>query len=412
MNYKKTKLTCYFTYLATASIFALPPMLFMVFRQMYGISFTLLGTLVLINFCTQLVIDLIFSFFSKHFNIHTTLKVTPLLTSLGLALYAIIPTVFPRYAYAGLVAGTVLFSVSAGLCEVLLSPTVAALPSDTPEKDMTTLHSLYGYGVVSVVVISSVFLKIFGIESWTYLTLLWAILPLISCALFCTCDLPPMALSQPAAGKKKTAGRTWLSLCVVCIFLGGASENVMTNWISTYLENALGIDKATGDILGLCLFAILLSISRSLYAKFGKKIYPVLLCGMAGAAVCYLTAGLSPAPVLSLIACVLTGACTSMLWPGTLIFMEDHYPQAGVTAYALMAAGGDLGSSVAPQLLGIVVDHVTASSWASDLAQSIGASPEQIGIKTGMLISTVFPICGFILLLVMHRYLHHKQSVV
>ena len=163
-NYRRTKLTCYFTYLAMSSVFSLPPLLFATFRELYGISYTLLGTLVLINFCTQLGIDLIFSFFSKYFNIHKTIRLMPLLTAVGLCTYALIPTLFPNYAYVGLVVGTVMFSVAAGLGEVLISPTVAALPSDTPEKDMSTLHSLYGYGLVSVVLISTLCLQFIGNE--------------------------------------------------------------------------------------------------------------------------------------------------------------------------------------------------------------------------------------------------------
>ena len=141
-NYKRTKHSCYYTYVAMSSIFSLPPLLFVTFHDSYDISYTRLGTLVLINFCTQLAIDLIFSFFSKYFNIRYTLRVMPLLTSLGMFVYALVPMLAPDMAYLGLAVGTVLFSVSAGLSEVLLSPTVAALPSDTPERDMSLLHSL------------------------------------------------------------------------------------------------------------------------------------------------------------------------------------------------------------------------------------------------------------------------------
>ena len=147
MNYKKTKYVCYYTNLAMASAFCLPPILFTYFRDMYGLSFTLLGTLIVANFCTQLLIDLTFSFFGKYFNPHIALRVTPLLTGFGLIVYALIPTLFPQSAYAGLVVGTIIFSVAAGLAEVLVSPTVEALPSDTHAKDMAILHSLYGYGV-------------------------------------------------------------------------------------------------------------------------------------------------------------------------------------------------------------------------------------------------------------------------
>lgn len=403
-NYKRTKFACYYTYLAMSSVFSLPPILFVTFREMYGISYTLLGTLVLINFCTQLGIDLIFTFFTKYFNVHKTIRIMPLLTSTGLALYAIIPTLFPQYAYLGLVCGTVIFSVAAGLCEVLLSPLVAALPSDTPERDMSMLHSLYAYGVVTVVVLSSLFLKLFGTQNWMYLTLFWAVMPLGSFVLYCISPLPPMDLTPNAAAGAGKKNRFGMMLCVACIFLGSAAENAMTNWISGFVENALGIPKTVGDILGLCLFAVLLGLGRTFYAKYGKNISAVLLAGMIGATACYLIAGFSASPVLAMLACVFTGLCTSMLWPGTLILMEEKFPAPGVTAYALMAAGGDFGGSVAPQMLGAVVDAVAASEWAVSLGHALSLSAEQIGMKVGMLTAAVFPLLGIGLLIFMRRY--------
>lgn len=402
MNFNRTKRACYYTYLSMSSIFVLPPLLFTTFRQTYGISYSLLGTLVLVNFCTQLTIDLIFSFFSKHFPIHKALKVMPLLTSLGLGIYAIVPSCFPRFAYAGLLIGTVIFSVAAGLCEVLLSPTIAAIPSEHPDRDMSFLHSLYAYGVVGVVLISTLFFQLFGMENWMYLTLFFAALPLIASYLFCTSPLPQMQLSQPDGTKKKQG--VGMLLCVGCIFLGSAAENTMSNWIPSYMENVLHIPKAIGDILGLCLFAVLLGIVRTWYAKCGKKIYPILLGGMVSALICYLVAGFSSAPALGLIACVLTGLFTSMLWPGMLIFMEENIPNPGVTAYALMAAGGDLGASVAPQLLGTVTDTVSASSWARSLAPTLGLTAEQFGMKVGVTTAALFPLVGVFLLLYMRRH--------
>ncbi len=407
-NFKKTKYSCYFTYVAMSSVFCVPPMLFVTFREMYGVSYTLLGTLVLINFCTQLLIDLVFTFFTKYFNIHKTIRIMPLLTAIGMLIYALVPNLLPQYAYAGLVCGTIVFSVSAGLSEVLLSPLVAAMPSENPEKDMSILHSLYAYGVLFVVIVSTVFLRIFGTRNWMYLILLLAVLPLISFALFCTSPMPHMNLTQENATQTGTRSKG-MFLCVLCIFLGSASENTMTNWISGYLENALQLPKAVGDVLGLALFAVLLGLGRTLYAKYGKNIAKVLLGGMAGAFVCYLVAGLSPNLVLSLIACVLTGLCTSMLWPGTLILMEEKYPNPGVAAYALMAAGGDFGGSVAPQALGIVVDTVAESEFAANLSQTLSLSTEQIGMKAGMLSAAVFPLLGTLLLLYMN-YCYRKKE--
>ncbi len=409
-NFKRTKYACYYTYVAMSSIFSLPPLLFVTFREMYGISYTLLGTLVLVNFCTQLTIDLIFTFFTKYFNIHKTVKIMPLITSLGLFTYALVPMLFPDYAYVGLLIGTVIFSVSAGLCEVLLSPTVAALPSDNPERDMSMLHSLYAYGLVSVIIISTLFLKIFGTNNWMYLTMFWAVLPIISFVLYSISPMPDVNISQNTDSEKSKNKNFGIALCVICIFLGSAAENSMTNWISVYMENALKIPKMWGDILGMTSFAILLGAGRSLYAKYGKNISSVLLFGMIGASVCYLTAGLSPNFILSMLACIITGLCTAMLWPGTLILMEEKFPALGVAAYALMAAGGDFGASVAPQLLGFIVDKVSESSLAVQLSSSLSLSVEQIGMKAGMLTASLFPIAGIFLLLYMIKYFKTHTS--
>ena len=410
-KYKRTKYTCYFTYLAMSSVFSLPPLLFATFRELYGISYTLLGTLVLINFCTQLGIDLIFSFLSKYFNIHKTLRIMPLLTAAGLCLYALIPMIQPNYAYIGLVIGTILFSVAAGLGEVLISPTVAALPSDTPDKDMSTLHSLYGYGLVGVVLISTVVLQFIGNQYWTYLTFFWASLPVIASILLMTAKLPEMDVSHEKTEKVRSKHRKiGLILCMMCIFLGACAENTMSNWISVYTENVLHMPKVWGDIFGMCLFAVLLALTRTAYAKFGKNIFKVLCWSMAGAAVLYVFVAFSPNDILSLIACVGLGICTSMLWPGTLILMEEKIPMLGVAAYALMAAGGDLGASVAPQTLGIIVDNITVSELAINLANTLSLSPEDIGFKMGMLIAAIFPILGLILLAFIKKHFQIKSN--
>lgn len=389
-NFKRTKFACYAAYFTMSSIFCVPPLLYVTFHEAYGISFTLLGTLVVANFLTQLGIDLIFSAFSRYFPISKIVKIMPILTCFGMVLYALIPWIFPDKAYWGLIVGTVIFSVSAGFSEVLLSPTIAAIPSKNPQRDMSTLHSLYAFGVLAMVSISSVFLKIFGTENWMYLVLILAALPLIPAVLFMISPMPDFSGSENTASVSKSKQRTTgLLLCLACIFLGSCSENTMSNWLSGFMETSLGISKEIGDILGVAGFAVLLGIMRIGYARFGKNIGRVLLIGMIGAAACYLVAGLSRHTAPAFIACILTGLFTSMLWPGTLILMEENIPNAGVAAFALMAAGGDLGASLAPQLLGAVTDAVAASNFAI-----ASGNPEQIGMKAGMLATSIFPILG------------------
>ena len=411
-GFKKTKLACYTAYFTMSSIFSLPPLLFAALQNMYGISYTLLGTLVLVNFCTQLTVDLVFTLFSKFFNVKKVDRVMPLITSLGLVVYAVIPAVLPQYAYAGLLAGTVLFSLSAGLSEVLLSPVIAAIPSDNPQKDMSLLHSLYAFGVLTVVIVSTLYLRLFGQENWLWLALFWAALPVSASVLFAMSPMPDMDVSSPSGeGARRTSRRSLgLLFCLGCIFFGSCAENAMSNWISSYMENSLRISKTIGDILGMAMFAVLLGIARICYAKYGKNIFPVLMGGMAGAAACYLVAGLSPNTIAAFIACILTGLFTAMLWPGTLIMMEENLPGMGVAAYALMAAGGDLGASIAPQLLGIVVDQVSANPLVQGSAASLGLTAEQLGLKAGMLVTAAFPILGAILLTLAIQYFKKRKQ--
>lgn len=411
-NFKRTKLACYSAYFTGSAIFCLPPVLFTVFQQLYGISYTLLGTLVLVNFFTQLAIDLVFTAFSKKFNPKLVVRIMPILTAVGLFIYALMPTFAPNFAYLGLVIGTVIFSVSGGLSEVLLSPMMASIPSENAQGDMSFLHSLYAFGFFTVVLLATLFLKFVGIQYWAYLTMGFALLTFIPGVLFMLSPIPDMDTEKDGKMEKKGGRYAGIALCAGCIFFGGCAENTMSNWVSSYMETALGVDKALGDVLGMATFAILLGLSRIAYAKLGKKIAPVLLIGMLGASACYLVAGLSTSVVFAFIACILTGAFTAMLWPGTLIMMEENMPKLGVGAYALMASAGDLGSSVAPQLMGIVVDEVSASRFAVDMGTEMGITAEQVGLKTGMLITAVFPLMGAVVVLTAMRYFKKKGNSV
>jgi len=216
-----------------------------------------------------------------------------------------------------------------------------------------------------------------------------------------------METPQRISGVFKQLKNKTLWLCVFAIFLGGAAECTMAQWSSSYLEQSLGIPKVWGDIFGVALFAVALGVGRSWYAKKGKNIEKTLFFGAVGATVCYLTAAISDIPVLGLVACAFTGFCTSMLWPGNLIVASDRFPQGGVFIYAMMASGGDLGASVAPQLVGIITDLTIAAPAAADFAASLGLAPEQLGMKLGMLAGMFFPLAGIFLY---YRFWKAKKS--
>lgn len=401
-QYKKAKYACYSSYFTMTSVFCLPPLLFVTFnKEPYNISYTLLGSLVLVNFCTQMIVDLIFTFFAKYFNIHKTVRVMPCLTTVGMLIFALIPTFFPHYAYIGLLVGTVIFSMAAGLSEVLLSPMISAIPSDNPQKEMSLLHSLYAFGVFSVVIFSTLFLRIVGTKYWYVLTVFLALLPLISTILFVRAKLPPMSAGEASTASRQNGrpGKMGIVLCVLCIFFGSCAECCMSSWISGFMETALSVPKTIGDVLGVAMFAILLGAGRIGFSRYGKHIMRVLLVGMIGAAVCYFTVALSGNMIVAFIACLFTGLFTSMLWPGSLIMMEENIPGVGVAAFALMAAGGDLGGSVSPQLMGIVIDKVSVISG------------EAAGMKAGMLVCGFFPLIGAILVVFIMRYFSKQKCL-
>ena len=403
-NYSRLKWACYTSNLNMSVITNLSPLLFLTFRSMYGLTYSELGLLVAVNFCTQMSIDFTFSFFSHKFNIPKTLRVMPFLAMSGLVLFAVWPILFPDFVFFGLLLGTVIFAASGGLGEVLISPVIAAIPAKDPDREMSKLHSVYAWGVVGMIGVVTVYFLLFGTACWQGLPLLFAVIPLISALLFICSEIPEMKTPDRVAGTIQMLKNKNVWLCVACIFFGGASECIMGQWSSGYLEQVLGIPKAWGDIFGVAWCAAMLGLGRTLYSKIGKNIEKVLFFGAVGAALCYLTTALTDNALIGLLACAFTGFCVSMLWPGSLIVSADRVPNGGVLMYALMAAGGDTGASVGPQLIGVITDWVAAGEKTALWAANWGLTPEQLGLKAGMLFAMLFP------LLAVPLYLHVWRS--
>ena len=402
-KYGKIKYACYTANISMSVVANISPLLFLTFRNMYGISFSMLGALVFINFCIQLFVDLIFSFYSHRFNIKIAVKMTPVLTAAGLFVYAIFPVIFPEAAYAGILAGTVIFAAAGGFAEVLISPIIDAVTTENHEREMSKLHSVYAWGVVAVVFISTGFLMIFGRESWPVLALVWMTVPIVSAILFFSSEMPELKTPEKASNVLSLIKRGDFLLFFICIFLGGASECTMSQWSSSYLEFALGIPKFWGDVLGVAFFAFMLGLGRTLYSKFGKNVYKTLIISAIGASLCYITAAVSNIAAIGLAACALTGLCTAVMWPGTVIAAAERFPASGVAVFALMAAGGDLGGATGTQILGSITDFVTENGFFTSLAGNLGSEPGQFGMKAGLLCAAVFPLLAIIFYSVVYR---------
>ena len=406
-KHTRLKLACYSANVCMAIVGNLPPVLFLTFHSSYGISYSLLGTLVLINFFTQLAVDLVFSFFSHKFNISKTVKFTPVITALGFLLYALSPILFSDHIYLGLSLGTVIFSVSSGLSEVLISPVIAAIPADDPDREMSKLHSIYAWGSVFVIIASTLFLLAFGSDNWMWLVIAFMSVPVLSIILYLGAQIPEMETPERVSGAVALLKNRGVWLCVFAIFLGGAAECTMAQWCSGYIEKALGMPKVWGDIFGVALFSVALGMGRTLYAKKGKNIEKTLLLGAIGAAACYFIAAVSGVAVIGLIACAFTGFCVSMLWPGNLIIASEKFPQGGVFIFAMMAAGGDFGASVGPQLVGLITDTVSASPFFTEIAQSMSIGADQLGMKLGMLVGMLFPLTAIFVFI---KFIKSKKS--
>ncbi len=402
-QYQRLTLACYTESLSMAVVCNLPPILFLTFRSLYGLSYTQLGLLIFINYTTQLLVDLFFSFFSHKFNIAKTVKFTPVLTIAGMLIYGLWHLVFPDSVYTGLLLGTIIFSASAGLCEVLISPVIAAIPSDNPEQQMSRLHSVYAWGVSPVVILGTLFVLFCGAEWWYILILLFTAIPLSSVLLFIGVKVPEVKTTEKVSDVWKLFRDKTLWLCVFAIFLGGATECNMGQWSSSYVEQALGLPKVWGDIFGVALFGIMLGLARTLYTKFGKHLFRVLIFGSFGAFLCYITAVFSPNAVVGMVACALVGFFSSMLWPGTLVAAADKFPKSGVFIYAMMAAGGDMGASVVPQLVGMATDFSIGQPWAMSFANSFNISAEQLAMRFGLLVSAAFPLLCVIVMIRLYR---------
>jgi len=305
---------------------------------------------------------------------------------LGLALMAVLPGILP-VPFVGIVISVVLYAVGSGLIEVLVSPIVEACPFENKDGMMSLLHSFYCWGAVGVILGSTVFFAIFGVENWKILTLIWAMIPLINTFNFMTCPIERLLEEGESLPVRKLLRIPLFWLLILLMVCSGASEASMAQWASAFTESALGVSKTVGDLAGPCLFAVFMGITRVIYGKMSEKLdltKVMLLCGTL-CVLCYLTASLSPIPILGLAGCAICGMAVGIMWPGTLSISSQKCPRGGTAMFAFLALAGDLGATVSPALVG-------------SLSGTAGGD-----LKTGLLVGAVFPAVLVIGLIVLKR---------
>ena len=358
-NYNHTMYACFIGYIVQAIVNNFVPLLFLTFQATYNIPLSKITMLVTINFGLQLLIDLLSVSFVDRIGYRASMLLAHICAALGFLLLTILPEIFSD-PFIGLLIAVTIYAIGGGLLEVLVSPVMEACPTDNKEKAMSLLHSFYCWGHVGVVLLSTLFFKLFGIENWKILAVLWAIVPIINTILFTKVPMASLieegetGLTIPQLFSKKIF---WLFLPImVC---AGASEQSVSQWASTFAEKGLGVSKTIGDLAGPMAFAILMGTARAFYGKYGERInldlfmiYSGILCVIS-----YLCIALVPSPIFGLIGCALCGLSVGILWPGSFSKASASIRGGGTAMFALMALAGDLGCSSGPTLVGMVSSH-------------------------------------------------------
>ena len=389
-NYKKTLIACYLGFVTQAISANFAPLLFLTFISTYGITLEKIAMIPLVFYLTQLLIDLAATKFADKIGYRTCVVASQMLSAAGLFLMAILPEVLST-PFVGILISVVLYAVGSGLIEVLVSPIVEACPFENKDGMMSLLHSFYCWGAMGVVLGSTLFFAVFGVEKWKILTFIWALVPLYNTFNFINCPIERLVEEGESMGIRKLLKTPIFWLMIILMVCSGASEASMAQWASAFTESALGVSKTVGDLAGPCLFAMFMGISRVLYGKFSEKLdlsKVMLVCGMMCAG-CYLLASLSALPILGLAGCALCGFAVGIMWPGSISISSQKCPGGGTAMFAFLALAGDFGAMVSPAMVG-------------SLSELAGGN-----LKTGLLAATFFPVVlviGLIILIKNYKY--------
>ena len=364
--YVLTRRACYLGIMIQSLILNLAPLFFVVLREQFSVSFEEIGRLVLITFLVQLCVDFLAAYFISAIPARLCMILAESAAAGGLILFAVLPNVMSN-AYAGMVIAATVYSIGAGLSEVMISPIVDAIPSKDKTAAMTLLHGFYPIGQVLVVLLTTVAVAVFGEHYWPFIMAVWAILPLANLIIAIKMPFPPMLKGSEKTPIHALLKRPYFWLMLILMVCAGAAEISMSQWAS--------------------LFAVFMGLGRLLHGIKGSRfpMLPLLLVCSLATVFCYLLTVFAVLPILSLVGCALCGLATSLMWPGVLGVASVRFPKGGTSLFALLALGGDIGCSLGPWLTGVVAD----------------ATPH--GLKGGLLTAALFPMLMAILLVVAQK---------
>lgn len=391
-NYKKTLTACYLGFVTQAITANFTPLLFLTFKETYGIDFEKLALIPAAFYLTQLLVDMAAAKFADKIGYRLCVIGSQVLSSAGLLSLTILPDCRLE-PLTGILIAVVLYAIGSGLIEVLVSPIVEACPFENKDGIMSLLHSFYCWGAVCVILGSTLFFAVFGIKHWKIMTVLWALIPLYNTLNFIRCPIEKLVEDGKGMNIRQLLSVPMFWMMIFLMICAGSSEAAMCQWASAFTESALKVSKWIGDLAGPCLFAAFMGTARILYGKMSARlnlIKTMLLCGFL-ASVCYFLASLASWETLGLIGCSLCGLAVGIMWPGTISLSSRKCPTGGTAMFAFLALAGDLGATAGPTVVGKV-------------AEVAGEN-----LKNGLLAATIFPVCMTLGLVFLYRYSRKKN---
>ena len=357
-KYLPTKLAGYVGFVVQAIVNNFLPILFIVFQDIYGLGYEKLGRLIVFNFATQLFIDLLTPKIVEKIGYRRASFLSQFTAFLGLCMMSVLPRVMEN-TYLGIVLSIMVYATGSGFMEVILSPMIEMLPTGNKSGNMAFLHSFYCWGQALIVPVTTVLVFDLGYKNWSYIPLIWAGVPFLNMFSFLKVPIVEPDKEQKQSTLIELLKTPKFVIYMLMMLCAGASEIAMSQWASLFVQTALKIPKAVGDIVGPCVFALFMAGGRVVYAKFSKKLSftRLLLWLNIICFICYIMVAVCNVAALSLVFCALCGLSVSISWPGIYSAGARTFKTGGAVMFGVFAMCGDIGCALGPWVIGIVAEY-------------------------------------------------------
>ena len=357
-NFKFTISACFLGYITQAIMINFPPLLFVFFSEALGISELQITVLIASNFVLELIVDMLASKFADAIGYRKLVIFANIFATLGLVFMSLAMLLPKDAIFYGLMGSMALCGIGGGLMEVLTSPIIEACPTKNKAGFMSLLHSFYCWGQLGVVLLSTLFFRLVGIEYWYYASFFWTIIPILGIILFAFAPINRLVEDGKGASLGQLLKNKVFWIFLIMMLCAGASELTMSQWASYFAESALGVEKWVGDLLGPCLFAFAMAVTRVFFAKASEKI-KLDTAIFISSLICvgtYVIAIASGNPIFSLIGCACCGFGCGIMWPASFSLVSSKITNGGVLMFGMLALMGDSGCLVGPTVAGAVAD--------------------------------------------------------